>query len=104
MPVVASCSCSLELPKPKADIDGSLQLQISNIASDPFIGRLGIGRIKSGTLMRNSPIGLSAGPGCDVKKVKVSELFCFDATGRVSVDDAKVRRSPPHDNLVVAPS
>jgi len=78
----------LDLPKPKADIEGSLQLQISNIASDPFIGRLGIGRIKAGTLKKNSPIGLSAGPGTDVKKVKVSELFKFDAMGRLPVDDA----------------
>merc|ERR1719238_1550283 len=69
----------LDLPKPQADVEGSLQLQISNIAADPFIGRLGIGRIKSGKLLKNSPIGLSAGPGTDVKKVKVSELFNFDA-------------------------
>ncbi|KAL3927606.1 MAG: hypothetical protein SGPRY_002743 [Prymnesium sp.] len=79
----------MALPKPKADIEGSLQLQISNIASDPFIGRLGIGRIRSGTLKKSSPIGLSAGPGTDVKKVKVSELFNFDATGRKAVDEAK---------------
>jgi len=79
----------LDLPKPKADREGSLQLQISNIAADPFIGRLGIGRIKAGTIKKNSPIGLSAGPGTDTKKVKVSELFKFDATGRASVDEAQ---------------
>ena len=78
----------MDLPKPKADIDGSLQLQISNIASDNFIGRLGIGRIRSGTLKKNQPIGLSAGPGTPVAKVKVSELFNFDAMGRASVDEA----------------
>ena len=44
----------MELPKPKADADGPLQLQISNIGSDPFIGRLGIGRILSGTLKKVS--------------------------------------------------
>jgi len=79
----------LELPKPKADVSGSLQLQISNIGSDPFIGRLGIGRIKSGSLVRNQPIGLSAGPGTPVKKVKVTELFSFDAAGRKPIDNAE---------------
>ena len=59
----------MELPKPKADFDGSLQLQISNIGTDPFIGRLGIGRIRSGSLKKNSPIGLSAGPGTEVTAV-----------------------------------
>jgi len=78
----------MDLPKPEATIDGPLQLQISNIAADNFIGRLGIGRIKSGTLKKNSPIGLSAGPGTPVKPVKVSELFNFDAMGRAAVDEA----------------
>jgi len=78
----------MELPKPKASMDGPLQLQISNIAADNFIGRLGIGRIKAGTLKKNTPIGLSAGPGTPVRQVKVSELFNFDAMGRVAVEEA----------------
>jgi len=79
----------MALPKPKADATGSLQLQISNIGSDPFIGRLGIGRIRSGTLTKGAQIGLSAGPGTPLKKVRVTELFNFDAMGRASVDEAK---------------
>lgn len=78
----------LQLPAPAADFDGSLQLQISNIGSDPFIGRLGIGRIRSGRLSKGAAIGLSAGPGEPVKSAKVSELFVFDAMGRKPVDEA----------------
>jgi GTP-binding protein len=78
----------MTLPKPKADMDKPLQLQISNIGSDPFIGRLGIGRIKAGTLQKNSPIGISEGPGTKVRQVKVSELFNFDAAGRAPIDSA----------------
>merc|ERR1719230_6939 len=78
----------MDLPKPKADASKPLQLQISNIGSDPFIGRLGIGRIISGTLKKNTPIGLSAGPGTKVKQVKVGELFNFDAAGRAPIDEA----------------
>jgi len=78
----------LDLPKPKANFDLPLQLQISNIGSDPFIGRLGIGRILSGTLKKAQPIGLSEGPGTKVKQVKVSELFGFDAAGRAPIDEA----------------
>jgi len=79
----------LDLPKPKADVEKPLQLQISNIGSDPFIGRLGIGRILSGTLKKASPIGLSEGPGAKVKQVKVGELFGFDAAGRAPIDEAQ---------------
>jgi len=78
----------MELPKPKADADGPLQLQIANIGSDPFIGRLGIGRILSGTLKKGTPIGISEGPGTKVRQVKVSELFNFDAAGRAPISEA----------------
>merc|ERR1712127_277827 len=78
----------MELPKPTASIDGPLQLQISNIGMDSFIGRLGIGRIRSGTLKKNSPIALSQGPGTPNRLVKVSELFNFDAMGRAPIDEA----------------
>jgi len=78
----------MELPKPTASIDGPLQLQISNIGMDSFIGRLGIGRIRSGTLKKNTPIALSQGPGTPARQVKVSELFNFDAMGRAPIDEA----------------
>eukprot|EP00746_Dinoflagellata_sp_MGD_P101189 gnl/MRDRNA2_/MRDRNA2_41210_c0_seq1.p1 gnl/MRDRNA2_/MRDRNA2_41210_c0~~gnl/MRDRNA2_/MRDRNA2_41210_c0_seq1.p1 ORF type:complete len:760 (-),score=170.53 gnl/MRDRNA2_/MRDRNA2_41210_c0_seq1:159-2438(-) len=79
----------VNLPKPPCNPDGPLQLQISSIASDPFIGRLGVGRIKSGTVKKNSVVGLSAGPGEPVQQVKVGELFDFDALGRKSITEAK---------------
>jgi GTP-binding protein len=44
----------LELPKPVASIEEPLQLQISNLGADTFIGRLGIGRIKSGTIKKSN--------------------------------------------------
>merc|ERR1711892_581088 len=56
---------------------------------DSFIGRLGIGRIRSGTIRKNTPIALSQGPGTPVRTVKVSELFNFDAMGRAPIDEAK---------------
>jgi GTP-binding protein len=78
----------LDLPAPPAKMDQPLQLQISNVGSDSFIGRLGIGRILAGTLRKNQPIGLSAGPGEAVKQVKIAELFVFDAMGKKAVDEA----------------
>ena len=78
----------MTLPKPKVANDKPLQLQISNIGSDPFIGRLGIGRITAGKLIKNTPIGLSSGPGAKVRQVKVSELFNFQSAGRVPIESA----------------
>jgi len=78
----------LELPKPPANPDGPLQLQIASLASDNFIGRLGIGRITSGKLTKNTEIGLSAGPGTEVKKAKIAQVFTFDALGKVECEEA----------------
>jgi GTP-binding protein len=78
----------MELPKPACDQEGPLQLQISSVSSDNFIGRLGIGRIRAGTVKKGSVVGLSAGPGSEVKQVKVGELFNFDALGRAPITEA----------------
>lgn len=78
----------LRLPKPVASVDQPLQLQISNVGADSFIGRLGVGRIRQGVLKKGTPIGLSAGPGSPVKPVKLSEIFTFDGLGKVSVPEA----------------
>merc|ERR1719284_811417 len=79
----------LGLPKPACDPAGPLQLQISNIAADNFIGRLGIGRIRSGALARAGVVGLSAGPGTPVTQVKVGEIFNFEEMGRNAIEEAK---------------
>jgi len=79
----------LSLPKPPCDPNGPLQLQISAVSSDTFIGRLGIGRIRSGKLQKNSGVGLSAGPGTDPQQAKIAELFNFDALGRKAVEQAE---------------
>ena len=78
----------LDLPKPLAAVDAPLQLQLSNIGHDPFLGRLGIGRLKSGTIRKATPIGLCAGPGQPVQTVKCSEIFGFDKLGRSTVEEA----------------
>ena len=78
----------LELPKPPTSSDKPLQLQISNVGSDPYIGRLLVGRIRSGTLRKGQAIGLCAGPGEPVKQAKLSELFVYEALGRRSVEEA----------------
>jgi GTP-binding protein len=78
----------LKLPKPVASVEQPLQLQISNVGADSFIGRLGVGRIKQGVLKKGQPIGLSAGPGTPVKQVKMSEIFTYDAMGKQAVEEA----------------
>lgn len=78
----------LDLPKPPCDVSAPLQAQISNIGMDSFIGRLGIGRIKSGILKKNTPIAISSGPDQPTKNCKISELFMYDGMNRKAVEEA----------------
>ena len=78
----------LQLPKPPAPVNEPLQLQISNVSYDNFIGRLLIGRIRSGSLLKGVPIGISSGPGEVPRMVKCSQIFKFAAFARQPVDEA----------------
>jgi GTP-binding protein len=69
-------------------VNEPLQLQISNVSYDNFIGRLLIGRVRSGRLLKGVPIGISSGPGEAPRMVKCSQIFKFAAFARQPVDEA----------------
>ena len=78
----------LDLPKPVASVDEPLQLQISNVGADQYLGRLMVGRIRSGTLRRGQAVGVCNGPGSPVAANKVGEVFVYDGMGRAAVEQA----------------
>ena len=45
-----------KVPAPEVNIDGPLQLQISALDSNSYVGVIGIGRIKRGTVNKNQQI------------------------------------------------
>lgn len=77
----------LSLPRPLVRPSGPLQLMISNVDYDDFKGRLGLGRITSGTLSKAEGVVVTR-PGKEPRRVKVNELFRFDNLGRAPVESA----------------
>lgn len=73
-------------PYPDLD-DEPLQLQISALAYDDYIGRLGIGRITKGTLKAASQVAVASGSGEAVQR-KINQVFVYRGMKRVSVDEA----------------
>jgi GTP-binding protein len=61
-----------------------LQLQVSSLAYDDYIGRLGIGRIHRGTFELNKTYKLSTRDGA-IKQVKASKLFIHEGLKKVEV-------------------
>ncbi|AGR40887.1 translational GTPase TypA [Spiroplasma taiwanense] len=65
-----------------------IQLQISSLAYDSFIGRLGIGRLFKGILKEGQQVAISKNDGSIVKG-KVSGLFIYQGLKRVAVKEVQ---------------
>lgn len=78
----------VEHVKPYEDTsDESLQLQISSLDYDEYIGRLGIGRITRGTLKKGQSVALSRVDGSVVQN-RVIKVMVNEGLNRVEKDEA----------------
>ena len=71
----------------KGDINDPLQLQISNLDYDDYIGRLGIGRITKGMVKTGENVTLIKNDG-EVTNFKISKLFVEEGIKRVEKKEA----------------
>src|SRR5688572_1194218 len=77
------------IPAPHAFRDDSLQLLVANIDYNPFVGRLAIGRIFSGSIAKNEEVAIARRDG-SLQKTRVKELFVFEGLDRAPVNDSGV--------------
>ena len=63
-----------------------LQFQVSSLAYDEYVGRLGIGRIEKGTLKKGQRITVLDGDNTVTTK-NVSKLYVYEGLKRVEVDN-----------------
>lgn len=69
------------------DIDVPLQMQISLLDYNDYVGRIGIGRINTGKVKVGQTVSLSRNDG-SVENFKVIKLFGFSGLNRVEIDEA----------------
>ena len=69
-------------------IDEPAQMQISALAYDDYIGRLGIGRIYSGTIKEATQYEVCNAVGTD-KKGKTNQVFVYKGLSRIAVKEAQ---------------
>jgi GTP-binding protein len=75
------------VPPPPVDLEGPLQLQVSSLDYDSYVGVLGIGRIRRGHIEANAPVSVVAADGT-VRNRRVLELYGFDGLERRKIDSA----------------
>ncbi|HBY32963.1 MAG TPA: translational GTPase TypA [Clostridiales bacterium] len=78
------------IPCPEGDTEGPLQLLVSNIDSDPYIGRIAIGRIERGTIKQNQPVVVCTYDDNTTKNARIVKLLRFQGLGRQEVQEASV--------------
>ena len=77
------------VPAPEGDTEGPLQMLVSNIDYDPYIGRIAIGRIKRGNLKVGESVALCKRDGTS-KNVKITKIYQHEGLLKKECDTASV--------------
>ncbi|MDA0681472.1 MAG: translational GTPase TypA [Proteobacteria bacterium] len=72
---------------PKVDPDGPLQLQVSSLSYDSYVGVLGIGRIQRGKVNANSQVCVVSADG-RTRNARILELYGFHGLERRKIQSA----------------
>lgn len=73
------------VPPPKINDTNSLQIMVSNISYNDYVGRLAIGRVRAGTIKVNDEVAVIQEKG--QKKLKVSALFQYHVNNQIPVQE-----------------
>jgi len=76
-----------KIPAPRGDENGPLQILVCNLDHDDYTGRLAVGRVVSGTVRANQPIGLLGDEG-KLGKGQIKVLSTFEGLKRVPTQEA----------------
>ena len=79
------------IPAPEGDPDADLQILVSTIDYNEYVGRIGIGKISNGKIKVNQDaIIVNAHDEAKRQKVRISKLYEFDGLNKVDVDTAEM--------------
>jgi GTP-binding protein len=72
---------------PEVAFDGPLQMQVSSLSYDPYVGVLGIGRIRRGSVRTNMPVTVVAADG-SLRNARILEIYDFHGLERRKTPEA----------------
>jgi len=76
-----------EIPAPSSSINSPLRMQVSLLDYNDFVGRIGIGVIKGGTIHTNDFVAVSR-LDKSIKQFKILKLFGFKGLKRIEIESA----------------
>lgn len=78
-----------KVPSPKGHINGTLQMLVSNIDSDEYVGRIAIGRIERGSVKVGQQVIICKKEGHQFN-AKVTKLYTFEGLKRAEANEASL--------------
>ena len=75
-----------EIPGPKGDLDGPLQMMVTTLDYDEYVGRIAIGRIIRGKILNGQNVVVMNGD--QTTKAKIGRLYGYQGLKRVEVPEA----------------
>ena len=75
------------IPAPTYDPEVPLQALVTNLDASPYVGRLALCRVRSGTLRKGRPVAWCRADGT-IERARIAELYITDALDRVPADEA----------------
>lgn len=75
-----------EIPAPQGDADGPLQMMVTTLEADDYVGRVAIGRVIRGAVRPNQNVVVISGD--HETKAKVGKVYVYQGLKRVEVDEA----------------
>ena len=76
-----------KVPPPQVEVDGPLQMQISALGYSSYVGVIGIGRIRRGTLKRGQSV-MVVGAGGTQRRGRALQVLAFRGLERYEVEQA----------------
>ncbi len=79
------------IPAPEGDIEGELQMLVSSIDYNDYVGRIGIGRIERGTIKTGQEVMVSNFHSSEPpKRTRIVSIYQIDGLQRIEVESAKM--------------
>ena len=75
-----------EIPAPQVDVNGDMQLLVSNIGYDDYLGRLAVGRVERGTLKANQAVVVCKDEDKTVNG-RVGKVYIYEGLNKVEVEE-----------------
>ena len=75
-----------EIPAPQGDAEGPLQMMVTTLEADDYVGRVAIGRVIRGSVRPNQNVVVISGD--HETKAKVGKVYVYQGLKRVEVDEA----------------